>query len=73
MARIVIIVGHTRTDTLCEALGRSYAKGAQAGGRPVRLFITSRMTFNPILHEGFERVQLLEPDLSDSTRRHDDS
>ncbi len=63
MARIVIIVGHARTATFCEALGESYARGAKAGGHDVSLFVTSRMTFDPILHEGFERVQPLEPDL----------
>jgi len=65
MARIVVIVGHVRTATYCEALGESYARGARAGGHEVKLFVTSRMTFDPILHEGFERVQPLEHDLSE--------
>lgn len=64
MARIVVIVGHVRTAT-CEALGESYARGARAGGHEVKLFVTSRMTFDPILHEGFERVQPLEHHLSE--------
>lgn len=63
MARIVVIVGHARTATYCEALGESYVRGARAGGHAVKLFVTSRMTFDPILHEGFERVQPLEPDI----------
>ena len=32
MARIAIIVGHSRTGTFCEALGEAYRKGAAAGG-----------------------------------------
>lgn len=63
MARIVVIVGHARASTFCEALGESYARGAKAGGHTVKLFVTSRMKFDPILHEGFERVQPLEPDI----------
>jgi len=66
MARIVVIVGHARTATYCEALGESYVKGAQAGGHEVKLFVTSRMTFDPILHEGFERAQPLEEDLKEA-------
>lgn len=64
MANIAIIVGHSRTDTLCEALGRAYLEGATAAGHTARLFVTSRMSFDPILHEGYGRVQPLEPDLA---------
>lgn len=63
MARVAIIVGHTRQGTYCEALGEAYRDGAASAGHDVRLFVTSRMTFDPILHEGFERVQELEEDL----------
>jgi putative NADPH-quinone reductase len=63
MSRIAIIVGHARKDTFCEALGEAYRRGAEAGGHQAALFVTSRMTFDPILHEGFARVQPLEPDL----------
>jgi len=63
MARVVIVVGHARSGTFCDALGESYRHGAAAGGHDVQLFATSKMKFDPILHEGFERVQPLEPDL----------
>lgn len=63
MSRIAIIVGHARKDTFCEALGEAYRRGAEAGGHHVSLFVTSNMTFDPILHEGFARIQPLEPDL----------
>lgn len=63
MSRVAIIVGHARTGTFCEALGEAYRDGAASAGHQVRLFVTSRMAFDPILHEGFERVQPLEPDL----------
>jgi putative NADPH-quinone reductase len=63
MSRIVIVVGHPRANTFCEALGESYAQGARSSGHKAELFVTSKMAFDPILHEGFERVQPLEPDL----------
>ncbi|MBO0751408.1 MAG: NAD(P)H-dependent oxidoreductase [Bradyrhizobiaceae bacterium] len=63
MARIAIIVGHARHNTFCEALGRAYRRGALAAGHDATLFVTSAMTFDPVLHEGFERVQPLEDDL----------
>jgi putative NADPH-quinone reductase len=63
VAHIVIIVGHARTSTYCDALGESYLQGAEGAGHEVKLFATSKMVFDPILHEGFDRVQTLEPDL----------
>lgn len=41
----------------------AYRRGAEAGGHNATLFVTSRMIFNPILHEGFTNIQPLEPDL----------
>lgn len=66
MARIVIVVGHARTETFCEALGEAYLVGARAGGHEAQLFVTSRMSFDPILHNGFAEVQPLEPDLAEA-------
>lgn len=64
MARVAIIVGHSRRGTYCEALGEAYRDGAAAAGHEVALFVTSRMTFDPILHGAYEQVQPLEPDLA---------
>ncbi|MGE0424717.1 MAG: NAD(P)H-dependent oxidoreductase [Reyranellaceae bacterium] len=63
MARIAIIVGHARRDTYCEALGGAYLRGAQAADHAAELFVLSKMSFDPILHDGFKSVQKLEPDL----------
>lgn len=64
MANIVIVVGHARRDTFCEALGEACRSGAEQGGHKVRLFVTSKMSFDPVLHAGFKEVQPLEPDLA---------
>lgn len=63
MSRIVIVVGHARKDTYCEALGEAYGRGAEASGHSATLFVTSKMAFDPILHEGFTKIQTLDPDL----------
>ncbi len=63
MARIAIIVGHVKSPTYCDALAEAYRKGAVAAVHTADVFATARMAFDPILHEGFARVQALEPDL----------
>jgi NAD(P)H dehydrogenase (quinone) len=63
MSRIAIIVGHARRGTYCEALANAYRTGAEAAGHEAALFVLSKMTFDPILHEGFSGTQALEPDL----------
>ncbi|MCC7253859.1 NAD(P)H-dependent oxidoreductase [Hyphomicrobium sp.] len=66
MGRVAIIVGHARQDTYCEALGEAYREGAASAGHKARLFVTSRMAFDPILRGAYESVQPLEPDLADA-------
>lgn len=63
MTRICIIVGHAQRNTFCEALAEAYMHGAATAGHQARLYVLSRMTFDPILHEGFSKVQPLEQDL----------
>jgi putative NADPH-quinone reductase len=63
MARIVIVVGHARTGTYCDALGEAYRRGAESGRHEAKLFATAGMSFDPVLREGFAKVQPLEPDL----------
>lgn len=64
MAKIVIIVGNPLRDSYSEALGQAYLRGADGGGHDARLFVLASMTFDPVLHEGYRRVQPLEPDLA---------
>lgn len=63
MRKVMIVVGHSQTNTLCEALGKAYEKGARTAGHEVRFFQLSQMTFDPILRGGFRKEQALEPDL----------
>lgn len=64
MSRVFILVGHTRHGTFCEAVGEAYKRGAEAAGASATLCVTSRLTYDPLLREAYERVQPLEPDLA---------
>ncbi|MBU2532633.1 MAG: NAD(P)H-dependent oxidoreductase [Alphaproteobacteria bacterium] len=66
MSKIIVIIGHVRPRTYCEALGAAYARGARAGGHEVALYNTSAMTFDPILRGAYEELQPLEPDLCEA-------
>jgi NAD(P)H dehydrogenase (quinone) len=63
MAKIVVIVGHSKAGSFCQALGDAYVRGALAGGHEAEHFETATLAFDPILREGYERAQPLEPDL----------
>ena len=60
---ITIVVGHARKGTFCEAWGEAYQRGAREAGHEARLYVLSKMLFDPVLYEGFSKVQPLEPDL----------
>jgi putative NADPH-quinone reductase len=62
--KIMVVVGHPQHNTLCEALGKAYADGAERAGHEVRMFLLAQMSFDPVLHEGYRREQPLEPDLN---------
>lgn len=64
MARIVVIVGHARRDTYCDALAEAYRRGAEAAGHVVALLPLASMTFDPILRGAYRELQPLEPDLA---------
>lgn len=62
--RILVILGHPRTDSLCGALATAYVDAATAAGNDVRRINVGELSFDPILHGGYGAVQPLEPDLA---------
>jgi putative NADPH-quinone reductase len=64
MSKVLVIVGHARTATYCDALGEAYAKGARAGGHDVTHVRTAELTFDPVLRGAYAELQPLEPDLA---------
>ena len=61
--RILVILGHPAEESLCGAVAKTYVKGAQAAGHEIRLLSLGKLQFDPILHDGYNTIQPLEPDL----------
>lgn len=61
MPRILVVLGHPRSSSLCAALASHYAQAAAQAGAEVRSLSLGDLQFDPILREGF--ASQLEPDL----------
>ena len=61
--RILIILGHPRTGSLCGALACAFGEGAGAAGCEVETLCLGDLSFNPDVVEGSPAAQALEPDL----------
>jgi NAD(P)H dehydrogenase (quinone) len=66
---ILLILGSPKQNSLCHALAEAYALGARREGHIVRLLKLGELEFDPVLHEGYDQSQLLEPDLIDAQRQ----
>lgn len=66
MKKILVILGHPKTDSFGGALALAYAEGARQTGAEVREIYLGNLDFDPILHDGYSKVQALEPDLLQS-------
>ncbi|MZR31489.1 NAD(P)H-dependent oxidoreductase [Sneathiella litorea] len=60
---VTIILGHPAKASYCRAIAESYRDGAASAGHKVHFLPLSDMKFDPILHEGYHKEQILEPDL----------
>ena len=61
--RILIILGHPRTGSLCGALACAFGEGAGAAGCEIETLCLGDLTFSPDVVEGSPAAQALEPDL----------
>ncbi|VVM82396.1 hypothetical protein PS664_02352 [Pseudomonas fluorescens] len=61
--RVLVILGHPSNDSFCGALADTYVRAATQVGHEVRLLRLDALGFDPVLHEGYQQVQPLEPDL----------
>ncbi|MDR2173164.1 MAG: NAD(P)H-dependent oxidoreductase [Burkholderiales bacterium] len=64
--RILVILGHPATESFCGALAASYIEGAKTKGHEIRFISLGKLTFDPVLHNGYRVKQELEPDLIES-------
>lgn len=61
--RVLVVLGHPQSTSLCGALAQAYADGAQAAGHQVQMLRLGELSFDPVLHNGYAKIQALEPDL----------
>jgi len=63
MKKILVILGHPRVKSYNGALADSYVKGAKKSGAQVKRINLRDLRFDPILWEGYAKIQELEEDL----------
>lgn len=61
--RILVILGHPDSNSFCGAMANAYVEGASAAGSEVRMIAVGELSFDPVLHKGYNAIQELEPDL----------
>ncbi|MDE0243193.1 MAG: NAD(P)H-dependent oxidoreductase [Candidatus Kaiserbacteria bacterium] len=61
--KIVILVANPVKTSFSYACGDAYEESARASGAAVRRFNIDEMDFDPALHQGYDVIQELEPDL----------
>jgi putative NADPH-quinone reductase len=61
--RMLVILGHPSNDSFCGAVIERYVEAATQAGHQVRLLRLGTLDFDPVLHAGYNEIQLLEPDL----------
>ncbi|MEX2125388.1 MAG: NAD(P)H-dependent oxidoreductase [Woeseia sp.] len=64
--KVLVILGHPRRGSLCEALADAYAAGAQNAGAEVRRLTVSDLDFEPNVLAPSPCDQPLEPGISDA-------
>jgi len=63
--RILVVNGNPATlrQSFSAALAHAYEDGSLDGGHEIRRLDIATLTFDPVLHEGLQGEQALEPDL----------
>ncbi|MCX7748078.1 MAG: NAD(P)H-dependent oxidoreductase [Clostridia bacterium] len=63
MKKILVILGHPDSQSFCGALAEAYAESAGYAGAQVQILRLGELKFDPVLWNGYNKRQELEPDL----------
>jgi NAD(P)H dehydrogenase (quinone) len=66
--KILIILGHPDNSSLCGAISDTYEAGAISAKHKVRRLNLGELKFDPILHNGYNKIQELEPHLKQAQK-----
>lgn len=66
--KILVILGHPSLKSFNKAIFNSYTKGAKESGYNVKTLYLAKLKFDPILHEGYNKLPPLEKDLIKSQK-----
>ncbi len=66
--KVLVIMSHPRSPSLCAALAEAYGEGARAAGMEVESLALGTLEFDPDVHPVSPRQQPLEPDLEHARR-----
>lgn len=69
MTRILVIHGHPSEEGFTARLAQAYLDGAAGAGHEVEALWLGRLSFDPILRQGYRASQALEPDLQRAQER----
>ncbi len=62
---ILVVLGHPDSDSYCGQLADGYSEAAQEAGHHVKSFKLGELEFDPSLHHGYSKRQVLEPALQE--------
>lgn len=61
--KVLVVLGHPDGNSLCKALADAYCEGAESAGVEWQRLDLGELKFDPVLWEGYNVIQELEPDL----------
>lgn len=68
MKKILVILGHPDNASFCNSLADAYVSGAKESGLEVREIKLGELKFDPVLWNGYHKIQELEPDLVEAQK-----